>query len=61
MVRSHLYELMPETQEQRDWFPSLRISLRLDHTYTVFMAITKKTKPKKVAQESRCNFRRLRQ
>ena len=31
MVASHLYDLMPETAEQRRWFP--KITITLDSTY----------------------------
>ena len=59
MLASHLYELMPETEEQLRWFPRLAISIDLDHTIQFQTRIRKKTVPKKVARETSCSFHQL--
>ena len=45
MLRSHLYEVMPETTDQFCAMPSIVIELEQDRFFTLLTRIRKKTKP----------------
>ena len=49
ILRSHLYELMPETQEQLAWFPILTISLDSSYSVKFYAKLRKKNLPRRVA------------
>ena len=59
ILSSYLYELMPDTEEQRRLLPSINISLDLSTSFRLHYITRPKTRPRRVNSSSNCSFNKI--